>query len=386
MNAAVYAVGKAITSVINDSGAEKTGYKHQQIREAKGQRDTLLSFISTLANELARRERTERNPPSEAYLKIAELSGARKTGEVLRLLRKLKDELHISNQEIQKNEDAARRYKERKRGYPAVAREPRDMNIETPVEEIREYWRGIVGTPQSFTPTSQLIDWARREGRAPYKNKVSVTEEEWKSIFSKIRPWKATGPDGIQGYWWKHLPEAKLKLKKWCELATRNPGEAVPNWLCRGKVVLIPKGKAGPKGPGDFRPIACLNTCYKVLTAMMARKIHQCIESRFPTEQVAMRKGVWGCTHAHILDQTICKDARWRNKELHMLWVDMTKAFDSVSHKAIKWILTKLGSTPLQIKNGIMQGDTLSPLLFCIAIMPISDWIRTHITPYQTAT
>ncbi|PIO73236.1 hypothetical protein TELCIR_04799 [Teladorsagia circumcincta] len=76
---------------------------------------------------------------------------------------------------------------------------------------------------------------------------------------------------------------------------------------------------------------------------MIAQQILRTAGSVLPKEQVALRKGIWGCTHAHTVDQTICKDAMRRNKPLHMLWVDMTKAFDSVSHGAIKWILARSG-------------------------------------------
>ncbi|KAK6026014.1 hypothetical protein OSTOST_08071 [Ostertagia ostertagi] len=43
-------------------------------------------------------------------------------------------------------------------------------------------------------------------------------------------------------------------------------------------------------------------------------------------------------------------------------------------------------SRPLAVKKGVMQGDTLSPLLFCIVISPISAKLRNCVTPYRTAT
>ncbi|KAK6056551.1 hypothetical protein COOONC_05941 [Cooperia oncophora] len=226
-----------------------------------------------------------------------------------------------------------------------------------------------------------------------------LSEETWTSIFAKMKPWKATGPDGIQGFWWKKIPEAKKRLVAWCQEALCKP-RIIPRWLCRGKIVLIPKGNSEARGPGDYRPIACLNTCYKVL-----------VRSRYSRAQ-----GSGAALHAHILDQTICKDALRRKNVLHTLWVDMTKAFDSVSHGAIKWILARAGvpyptrrllsaimakqsvqycgthngkmvkSEPLEVKKGVMQGDTLSPLLFCMAITPISAWLRNNISPYRTST
>ncbi|VDO43079.1 unnamed protein product [Haemonchus placei] len=94
----------------------------------------------------------------------------------------------------------------------------------------------------------------------------------------------------------------------------------------------------------------------------------------------------------------------------------MTKAFDSVCHFAIEWVLKRAGvlpltrmllsviltkqrvrycgyqngklvkSEPLEVKRGVMQGDTLSPLLFCMAIAPISSCLRNNVTPYRTST
>ncbi|KAK5973423.1 reverse transcriptase, partial [Trichostrongylus colubriformis] len=416
LNAAVYAVGRAITTLMLDDEHEKAGKAYQKLREAKTLRDSLLRTISVLTHELSRRKAGNGGAPTKQYLELARVHRVTKTVEVQRLLIRFKDELNIVNSDIKTKQDALRRLRERQRGYPAVAREPRGGESDVPVAEVREHWKSIIGESQPFHPSDDLKTWARSEQRTSFRGDLGLSEDSWANIFAKVKPWKATGPDGIQGFWWKKLPEAKRRLKAWCENALRAPHKIIPRWLCRGKVVLIPKGSSNGQGPGDFRPIACLNTCYKILTAMVAQQILQCIGDALPREQVALRKGVWGCTHAHILDQTICKDALRRKNALHTLWVDMTKAFDSVSHGAIKWILARIGvasptrrllsvimskqsvrycgfqngklvkSEPLEVRRGVMQGDTLSPLLFCIAITPISKWLRDNVCPYRTST
>ncbi|KAK6018749.1 reverse transcriptase [Ostertagia ostertagi] len=416
LNAAVYAAGKAITTLLLGGESEKAGKAYQKVREMKTLRSSLLRTISVLAVEVRRRKAGSRGAPSKHYLEIARLHGVSTTVEVERLLIRFKDELKIVNSDIKAKQDTLKRLRERKRGYPAVAREPRERDSDVPVTEVREHWKTIIGESQPFHPSEDLLTWARKEQRAGSTVAINLSEENWASIFAKVKPWKATGPDGIQGFWWKKLPEAKNRLKEWCLAALRRPHKIIPRWLCRGRIVLIPKGSSENRGPGDFRPIACLNTCYKILTAMIAQQILQCSEDVLPPEQVALRKGVWGCTHAHILDQTICKDALRRKKALHTLWVDMTKAFDSVSHGALKWILARTGvasptrrllsvimsmqsvrycgykdgklvkSAPLKVKRGVMQGDTLSPLLFCIAITPLSSWLRENVSPYRTST
>ncbi|KAK6058235.1 hypothetical protein COOONC_04199 [Cooperia oncophora] len=78
LNAAVYAIAKAITTILLDGEAEKAGKTHQKLREAKALRDTL------------------------------------------RLRIRFKDQLKVVNSEIKTIEQALRRQRERQRGYPAV--------------------------------------------------------------------------------------------------------------------------------------------------------------------------------------------------------------------------------------------------------------------------
>ncbi|RCN26754.1 reverse transcriptase, partial [Ancylostoma caninum] len=416
LNAAVYAIGKAIATVIADNIREKEAASREKLRTAIDLSSTLIRFISTLSNELMRRDAGERNKqPSKMYLEMKNIFDITNKNDIERLLRKLKDEYNIVSIDVQRMQETHRRHQIRSRGFSSLINKQQERGVQTPVEQIRDYWELIVGRPKPFEDTSELKAWAREHERRT-RQADDLTEGEWKTLFSRIKPWKAPGPDGIHGFWWKHLPEAKTRLILWCRRALQNPKQTIPKWLCHGRVVLIPKNKEGPLGPGDYRPIACLNTCYKILTAMMALQITKEVGERLPPEQLALRKGIWGCTHAHILDQAVCKDAEISGKELHMLWVDMAKAYDSVSHGAVRWIMAKWGvsspirntlstlmnlqtirycnmqegkliaSRPLRIRNGLMQGDALSPLLFCMVISPISHWLRHNVLPYETKT
>ena len=40
-------------------------------------------------------------------------------------------------------------------------------------------------------------------------------------------------------------------------------------------------------------------------------------------------------------------------------------------------------SQPIQIRRGIFQGDSLSPLLFCIALIPLTNELNTADCGYQ---
>ena len=89
-----------------------------------------------------------------------------------------------------------------------------------------------------------------------------------------------------------------------------------------------------------------------------------------------------------------------------MAWVDYRKAFDSTSHELLLWLLRRLAvpndivrciehlmplwktsfsitsgkvrvrTEVVSIRRGVFQGDSLSPLLFCISLLPLSVVLR----------
>ena len=189
-------------------------------------------------------------------------------------------------------------------------------------------------------------------------------------------------------------------------------------WITDGRVVLIYKA-GSTSDPANYRPIACLNTCYKLITSFVTAYLNQHVKERnlLPEEQVALRQGVWGCTHALTLDQTLVSDAQYqKQKPISVAWIDYAKAFDSVPHSYIKWLLNAVqvpkplarfiksllnswrvryeARTPrgrtirsnyLRIRSGVLQGDSFSPLIFCIAMAPISHAINKINCGYKTA-
>ena len=65
-----------------------------------------------------------------------------------------------------------------------------------------------------------------------------------------------------------------------------------------------------------------------------------------PQEQRAMRKGVWGTMDCLMADEAITKWSKVSSKKLSVAWIDYQKAFDSIPHELIIWILDSLGLNP----------------------------------------
>jgi len=83
-----------------------------------------------------------------------------------------------------------------------------------------------------------------------------------------------------------------------------------------------------------------------------------------------------------MISKVIYEDCRRRNKSLSIAWINYQKALDSVPRSWVGKSITLVGvnskrlflktkqevmqSQPIQIRRGIFQGDSLSPLLFAL--------------------
>ena len=108
------------------------------------------------------------------------------------------------------------------------------------------------------------------------------------------------------------FPEAEHALR----LVTEEMLNAVipfPDWLVTGRTAMIPK-KGEAKDPGNYRPIACLNTQYKFAMAVLADSLAAHVEANglLPEEQRALRKGARGYMNCLAVDKVVITDARFK--------------------------------------------------------------------------
>ncbi|VDK30348.1 unnamed protein product, partial [Anisakis simplex] len=113
------------------------------------------------------------------------------------------------------------------------------------MDSVIELWRPIIGTHTTSDPdqVQVLREW-RVDQQRQYPSGLTVDREEvithYGGAIKKMRPWRATGPDGVHGFWWKTLPAARKILGEIIAEWAVN-GKVTTGWLCRGRTVLIPK-------------------------------------------------------------------------------------------------------------------------------------------------
>ena len=139
------------------------------------------------------------------------------------------------------------------------------------------------------------------------------------------------------------------------------------------------------------------------MTGLIADQIYAHLDQKklLPKEQKGCRKGSRGINDSLYIDTAVIKEVKPRNKNLAMSWIDYKKAYDMVPYS---WIIERLdlfvveniksllvnsmakrkvmlcsGNSELgevEIKQGIFQGDSLSSLLFVLALIPLSLTLR----------
>ena len=111
----------------------------------------------------------------------------------------------------------------------------------------------------------------------------NITKEDVFINLRKMAIWKAPGPDGLHGFWLKkNLHQPMVKHLDDC-IQTGD----VHNWILESRTVLIQKDARKGNAVGNYRPIACLNLLWKLLTGIVNEKFYDHLNQQnlLPEEQ-----------------------------------------------------------------------------------------------------
>ena len=382
-----------------------------QAKATKQERERMIRLrkeIGRMTSEVAARESNGRGGKKrenfQKYLRINNIADTRSLKAKLVELKlalvksKAKIRLLCEYHEVRKTRSGYR-------GGSANQPHRGETGVQDP-DVTAKYWKSIFGTPAGFRPGELIHSWRDEVGHPPAESTDILADLD--EVLRKVAPWKAPGPDGVHGWWWKHSPLCRTRLVRYLKeeilpCTVRGSGR-IERWWPTGRTVLIPKLDNATK-PSDFRPIACLNTSYKIFTGCLARVIEKEIgtgpKTAFAPEQRALKRGERACLHAHFVDHVTTIASRVTTTPCAVGWIDFAKAFDSISHDYLKWLLRAAGvstevlvlvsrlmsrwktvigkgtgAREIRVRSGVFQGDSLSPLLFCLCVSPISYALR----------
>ena len=211
------------------------------------------------------------------------------------------------------------------------------------------------------------------------------------AAIKQLQTGKAPGPDGIPAEVFKAGGETLVThLTKMFQVFWVK-GQ-LPQDLRDANIIHLYKNKGDRSSCDNHRGISLLSIVGKILARIMLNRITKHILDDVVSEsQCGFRKqrGTVDMVFAIRQLQEKCVE---QHQDLHLLFIDLTKAFDTVNRAALWAILSKLGcpprfvqiirsfhdgmfcrviengdaSDPFPVSNGVKQGCVLAPTLFSL--------------------
>lgn len=274
-------------------------------------------------------------------------------------------------------------------------------------EQVTEFWSGIWSKPVQHDHTASWIEQEEnRQREVKEQTDYKITLEDLTTVIKNTQNWKSPGTDQIQNFWYKQFTSTHKYLTIQINWVIENP-QQMPQFLTYGKTYIQPKNRK-TENPANYRPITCLQTLYKIITAAICKKIDKHLQEYniMTEEQKGCRKNSQGCKEQLIIDSIIMKQTEKQQRNLQTCFIDYKKAFDSVPHSWLKKVLQIYKINPIirnflasimntwktsiclttdkeqirtdniDIRRGIFQGDSLSALWFCICLNPLSNTLN----------
>ena len=280
-------------------------------------------------------------------------------------------------------------------------------------EELNQFWRPLFENQKHHTESDWVETIIEENANKPHMMAFTIRPGEVKKKLKEFGNFKSPGIDAIPNFWLKKLDALHCKYESSLNKILDGTVET-PEWLTRGRTSLIPKSTETQK-PNKYRPITCLSTTYKLLTGLIADAIYSHLDfgNYLEEEQKGCIRKRLGTKDQLLINKTILEDAKRRQRNLSMAWIDYQKAFDSVPHSWInrclelynidetlrnflktqmtKWetdislshLNGEINIPKVKIQRGIYQGDSLSPLLFCLTIDPLSKILKKQNIGYD---
>ena len=256
--------------------------------------------------------------------------------------------------------------------------EGRHLNEETAYPEgTVDFWKNLYET--------ESVKWEGRRGSelseiTEHLRLLEPFSEEEISRHVKSMRAGAAGVDNIKLKDIRRMD--KSELCEWFNLFLLQ-GQ-LPRVLKRFRTTLIPK-KPKPSAPSEYRPISVGSFVRRLFTGMMAKRM-TCVPTHHAQRGFKKMEGcaLQSYTLRAVVDQHIKKP-----ESLSYAFMDVKKAFDSVSHDALRKAYIRAGlpaglvslledmytgnttilsadpqQNKIKLRRGVLQGDPLSPVLF----------------------
>jgi len=228
-----------------------------------------------------------------------------------------------------------------------------------------------------------------------------VTVSECTNVLYKIKPNKSPGSDGLSiELYQKFWPLIKKHL-----VESFNEGFDNNNLSDSQNIAILSlmHKKGDPQELKNYRPISLLNTDYKLLTHVLAARMHTILHRIINPDQNGYVKARFIGYNIRLVEDILYYNNKYSHNSF-LSFIDFEKAFDSIeipfiirsleflkfNNQFIRWIQTIYSEPRIMIKNngwlsssfvmkrGVRQGCPISSLLFIIGTEMLAHKIRLN--------
>ena len=258
--------------------------------------------------------------------------------------------------------------------------------------ELRDFFAGIVNAPPPILPDELPLPTDTALPSQVDFDTQPVTSSDVVQLARKAPGGRALGPDEV--------PVEALRITRVAAEVARVmngvlAGGVAPIEWTTAHIVAIPK-KPGTTRKEEHRGISLMSCAAKLFNRVLLARLQPVLDPFLRYEQNGFRPARGTVTQILALRRTI-EEARIHQSSLVVVFVDFRKAFDSVARDALPLVLraynvpqqlvsavmamyqntTAAVMTPdglsdlFNTSSGVLQGDTLAPFLFVLAL----DWV-----------
>ena len=260
----------------------------------------------------------------------------------------------------------------------------------TSSDQLLDAWNEFL-TKKFAMPLSDL----HRAREHTVSSEESLSDKELDDALFAMKPGKAPGWDEIPAEVYQNSATARTELYRIIRIIFDT--ECIPAELVRGIFIMIYKKKARDDF-SNYRAICLLCHAYKLLSAVLARRLHIDLANVLPDTQAGFRPARGTRDNICILKWTIKMILR-EKREAVITFIDYTAAFDTESQLFLDEALRQAGvsvkvrriiqaifsvaqgcvrqrkangsfveSELFDIARGVLQGDIFSPVAFIIGL------------------